>query len=756
MAVRYNPTTNEPYLQFPSPHVHLRLTPMRHSDGPATIAAMNDPRVYMNILSPPFPYLPQHWDQQFATIDAATRRAREELDAVEAWRKQGGSGPKMWVGSGLPFTAIREVVVVEGPEGKEEEERFLGRINIRRKDFRTVVDEGERKALKAANDAKVAGDPEIEWEMGFWLCPSAQGRGVMTTVLRTLMETFFVGYMNVHRLRGSHLDHNKGSGRVLEKCGFVLEGKEADVFEHNSTWRTLGFRVGFFIEDFHFMFLLPFSFFSDHDRIRRPSQRPTAIAMADLFATMASTAQQPVQGDDPSVTTDPQEQSSHQPAPSQTSKRDSEDFDLNLFTTLNPSSDELMGAILSEFNHNLDSLHDAPAPKMQQASTPASTDHTDSSSHDQQKQRPTRRLNNSDLIRSFAPKNNDKSHETRCHQRQPTSPVTQSRKRRLADEPAVACPTPASLEQHLHKLPRTGNYSIADMFMAKAFDNIARLQTPGSSYATHNNWQQSGSSQENPLVVDDDDDDGNSDITGQQHCGTTAQQHGGPPPSYPTAKPATLPETTTKQAFSTCNNAVAFAVEETIPLPPTIGGGHAHRTFTFSPACQISIRRGGRLISIKKDQQVLHFTSNKKKNNNESITKNHTGDGELDESGSCVHGSSSSSVGEDEEADGDQPREVSRFKAVGFGPCSRCQSAPGGSGTRLCDRGFPCGPCLAEAGGDVGVAMKKCLLPVVARPEGAIDGDELLKRGVKVVRPGMVVAAVEQGKAVEGFGVGEH
>ncbi|KAK0658465.1 hypothetical protein DIS24_g4705 [Lasiodiplodia hormozganensis] len=699
MAVRYNPSTGEPYLQFPSPHAHLRLTPMRHSDGPATIAAMNDPRVYMNILSPPFPYLPQHWDQQFATIDAATRRAREELDQVEAWRKKDGGGgmqvgPKKWVGSGLPFTAIREVVTVV--EGKEEE-RFLGRINIRRKDYRTVADEGERKALKAANDAKVAGDPEIEWEMGFWLCPSAQGRGVMTTVLRTLMETFFVGYMNVHRLRGSHLDHNK-----------------------------------------------------------------------DLFATMASTAQQPVQGDDPSVTTDPQEQSSHQPAPSQTSTRDSEDFDLSLFTTLNPSSDELMGAIPSEFNHNPDSLHDAPAPKMQQASAPASTDHTDSSSHDQQKQRPTRRLNNSDLIRSFAPKNNDKSHETRCHQRQPTSPIAQSRKRKLADEPAVASPAPASLEQHPHKLSRTGNYSIADMFMAKAFDDIARLQTAGSSYATHNSWQQSGSSQENPLVLDDDDggDDGNGSITGQQRCGTTAQQHGGPTPSYPTAKPATLHETTTKQAFSTCNNAVAFAVEETIPLPTTIGGGHAHRTFTFSPACQISIRRGGRLISIKKDQQVLHFTSNNNnKKNNDGITKNHTGDGKLpDEAGrSCVHGSSnssssSSSVGEDEEGaelDG-EPRDIARFKAVGFGPCSRCQSASGGDRMRLCDRSFPCGSCLAEAGGDVEVAMKKCLLPVVARPEGAIDGDELLKRGVKVVRPGMVVGAVEQGKAAEGLGVGEH
>lgn len=167
MAVRYNPTTNEPYLQFPAPHAHLRLTPMRFSDGAATIAAMNDPRVYMNTLSPPFPYLPHHWDAQFATIDAASRRAREELDAVEAWRKDGGGdGPKRWVGSGLPFTAIREVVTAVEEGKEEEEERFLGRVNIRRKDFRTVADEEERKALKAANDAKVAGDPEIEWEMG--------------------------------------------------------------------------------------------------------------------------------------------------------------------------------------------------------------------------------------------------------------------------------------------------------------------------------------------------------------------------------------------------------------------------------------------------------------------------------------------------------------------------------------------------------------------------------------------------------------
>lgn len=323
------------------------------------------------------------------------------------------------------------------------------------------------------------------------------------------------------------------------------------------------------------------------------------------------------------------------------------------------------------------------------------------------------------------------------------------------------------------------------MFMAKAFDDIARLQAaPASSYPTHNNWQRSGSSQANPLVLDDDDDD---DVG---NGGITAQQHSGPPSSYPPiAKSSTLPKTTAKPAASTYNSsssssnaAVAFAVEETIPLPTALGGGHAHRAFAFSPACQISIRRGGRLLSIKKkdhQQQVLHFTNgssksstNDKKDNNESITQNHhTGDGKLPDEAerSCVHGgsggggssSSSTSVGEDEEEEeaaklsGEGPREIPRFKVVCFGPCSRCQSAPGGGGGRLCDRRFPCGSCLAEAGGDVGVAMQKCLLPVVARPEGAIDGDELLKRGVKVVRPGMVVA-VEQDKAVEGFGVGEQ
>ncbi|KAL0264901.1 hypothetical protein SLS55_000855 [Diplodia seriata] len=81
--------------------------------------------------------------------------------------------------------------------------------------------------------------------MAVWLCPEAHGRGIMTTVLRTLLDTFFVEYMNVRSLKGSCLTHNKASKRVLEKCGFVFENEESDVFEvAESKTGVKGQRVG--------------------------------------------------------------------------------------------------------------------------------------------------------------------------------------------------------------------------------------------------------------------------------------------------------------------------------------------------------------------------------------------------------------------------------------------------------------------------------------------------------------------------------
>ncbi|OJD32253.1 gnat family [Diplodia corticola] len=225
----------------PSPNRHRRfthvlLTPPRRTDGPAAVAALNDPRVYLNLLGPAYPYDLHHWEAWYASLAADAARAAEELRGVEEVRRDGKKeeeegrkdGKRWWVGSGLPFPVIRGVV--DGEEG--EKVVFLGKVNVRRADYRTVRDEGERRRLREANAGLGPGEEaKIEWEMGFWLCPEAQGQGIMTTVLRTLLEGFFVDYMNIHNLKGSFLAHNKGSRRVFEKCGFVFESEEVDAFE---------------------------------------------------------------------------------------------------------------------------------------------------------------------------------------------------------------------------------------------------------------------------------------------------------------------------------------------------------------------------------------------------------------------------------------------------------------------------------------------------------------------------------------------
>lgn len=57
----------------------------------------------------------------------------------------------------------------------------------------------------------------------------------MTAVLRTLLDAFFVEYMNIHHLTGSYLEHNTGSKRVLEKCGFVFDSVLRDAVEVQET-----------------------------------------------------------------------------------------------------------------------------------------------------------------------------------------------------------------------------------------------------------------------------------------------------------------------------------------------------------------------------------------------------------------------------------------------------------------------------------------------------------------------------------------
>lgn len=60
-------------------------------------------------------------------------------------------------------------------------------------------------------------------KIGYWLAEKHWGKRLMTKIVRKILPYFFKKYKLV-RIVGDIFSWNKGSGRVLEKNGFKLEG----------------------------------------------------------------------------------------------------------------------------------------------------------------------------------------------------------------------------------------------------------------------------------------------------------------------------------------------------------------------------------------------------------------------------------------------------------------------------------------------------------------------------------------------------
>lgn len=61
-------------------------------------------------------------------------------------------------------------------------------------------------------------------EVGYWLGEEFWGRGVMTEALRA-MTLYAFNTFDICRLYAGVFEYNPASARVLEKCGFTLEGR---------------------------------------------------------------------------------------------------------------------------------------------------------------------------------------------------------------------------------------------------------------------------------------------------------------------------------------------------------------------------------------------------------------------------------------------------------------------------------------------------------------------------------------------------
>ncbi|KAJ3343857.1 hypothetical protein HDU93_005140 [Gonapodya sp. JEL0774] len=68
------------------------------------------------------------------------------------------------------------------------------------------------------------GDREWKTEIGYYLDANYRGKGIMPMVVTKLCELGF-GELGLERISANIFAYNHASARVVEKCGFVLEGR---------------------------------------------------------------------------------------------------------------------------------------------------------------------------------------------------------------------------------------------------------------------------------------------------------------------------------------------------------------------------------------------------------------------------------------------------------------------------------------------------------------------------------------------------
>lgn len=108
---------------------------------------------------------------------------------------------------------------------RREEAGTFKYANIVDKQFGTVIgnvmlfghDEGARHA-----------------EIGYVIDKSLWGKGLGTEVIQLVMEHAF-GPMGLRKLHARVVSENTGSARILEKNGFVIEGRQKDYYHINET-----------------------------------------------------------------------------------------------------------------------------------------------------------------------------------------------------------------------------------------------------------------------------------------------------------------------------------------------------------------------------------------------------------------------------------------------------------------------------------------------------------------------------------------
>ncbi|KAH8925099.1 hypothetical protein BT69DRAFT_18884 [Atractiella rhizophila] len=210
-GVSYDPKTNEPFLTLAPPLHNYRLTPWRDDevDVQSNMEILNDKRVYMNLLGPPYPYTEEMAKSWIKQKHECTSRLVKYLQETKGWSE-------IQKISACPFEVIRYSENIESAGG-----RLLGCIDARPESLN--VKPGEMWKDPFFPDGDFAG--KQQWMFGDFLSPDHHGKGVMSACVAVLLARFFDPIMRVKYWRLGAFVGNWASRRVFEKNGFHFTGE---------------------------------------------------------------------------------------------------------------------------------------------------------------------------------------------------------------------------------------------------------------------------------------------------------------------------------------------------------------------------------------------------------------------------------------------------------------------------------------------------------------------------------------------------
>ncbi|RUS19501.1 acyl-CoA N-acyltransferase [Endogone sp. FLAS-F59071] len=181
-----------PYDTTIIPVTSFHLSPLLPTDFPALVRYLNDPDVCANLLLTLYPYTMTH-AEDFYKVER-TLLWTDPLDE--------NASP------------IRLNHVIRETRSGE----LVGEISIKQysKDF---LDESEKNR-------------DI-WTVGYWLAPEWWGKGVMTEVVKKVLEEVMIDRMGKREFRVGVFEGNWGSRKVLERSGFVFKKTKEAMYVKN-------------------------------------------------------------------------------------------------------------------------------------------------------------------------------------------------------------------------------------------------------------------------------------------------------------------------------------------------------------------------------------------------------------------------------------------------------------------------------------------------------------------------------------------